>query len=89
MEEDTFWDDCINTLKQWRKKHRGYAPQIYKVQKTFEEMRIQYQKNMQQHFQKKSVSALDNANKIRDEAEQIFKKISKLEFLATLSKKSA
>ena len=89
MEEDTFWNDIIDTLKQWRRKHRSYAPQIYKVQKTFEEMRIQYQKNMQQHFQKKSVSALDNANKIRDEAEQIFKKISKLEFLATLSKKSA
>ncbi len=86
MEEDTFWDERINTLKQWRKKHRGYAPQIYKVQKTFEEMRIQYQKNMQQHLQKQSVSSLEKANKLKEEAEQIFKKISKLEFLATLSK---
>ena len=86
MEEDTFWDDRINTLKQWRKKHRGYAPQIYKVQKTFEEMRIQYQKNMQQHFQKRSVSSLARAEQIKQEAEQMFKKISKLEFLATLSK---
>jgi hypothetical protein len=86
VEEDTFWDDRINTLKQWRKKHRGYAPQIYKVQKTFEEMRIQYQKNMQQHFQKRSVSSLARAEQIKQEAEQMFKKISKLEFLATLSK---
>jgi len=86
VEEDTFWQDCIDTLKQWRKEHRGYAPQIYKVQKTFEEMRIQYQKNMQQHFQKRSVGSLEKANKIKAEAEQIFKKISKLEFLATLSK---
>jgi hypothetical protein len=49
-------------------------------------MRIQYQKNMQQHFQKRSVGSLEKANKIKEEAEQIFKKISKLEFLATLSK---
>lgn len=86
MDEDTFWDNHINTLKQWRRKHRGYAPQIYKIQKTFEEMRIQYQKNMQNHYQKKSVSSLEQAEKIKQEAEQIFKKISRLEFLATLSK---
>lgn len=89
MDEDTFWNDHINTLKQWRRKHRAYAPQIYKFQKTFESMHIQYQKNMQQYFQKKSVSSFERAEKIKQDAEQLFKKISKLEFLATLSKKSA
>lgn len=86
MEEDTFWNERINTLKNWRRKHPGYAPQIYKVQKTFEDMHIQYQKNMQQHFQKRSISSLARAEQIKQEAEQMFKKISKLEFLATLSK---
>jgi hypothetical protein len=86
MDEDTFWNDRIDTLKSWRKKHPGYAPQIYKVQKTFEDMRIQYQKNMQQHFQKKSVGCFNRAEKIKHEADLIYKKISKLEFLATLSK---
>jgi hypothetical protein len=86
VEQDTFWNDIIDTLKQWRRKHRSYAPQIYKVQKTFETMHIQYQKNMQQHFQKRSVGSLARAEQIKQEAEQMFKKISKLEFLATLSK---
>lgn len=86
MDEDTFWNDCIDTLKLWRKKHPNYAPQIYKVQKTFEDMRIQHQKNMQQYFQKKSLGCFDRAEKIKQEADLIYKKISKLEFLATLSK---
>jgi hypothetical protein len=86
MDEDTFWNDSIDALRLWRKKHPNYAPQIYKVQKTFEDMRIQHQKNMQQYFQKKSVGYFEQAEKIKHDAELIYKKISKLELLATLSK---
>lgn len=88
MEEDTdkFWEDCVSTLRKWRKEHPAYAPKLYKITKTIESMQIQYKKNLNDYTYKKTPSSLDRANTIKKEAEDLFKKLSKLELLASLSK---
>ena len=88
MEEDPnkFWEDCFSTLRKWRKEHPAHAPKLYKITKTIESMQIQYKKNINDYTYKKNPSALERAISIKQEAEDLVKKLSKLELLASLSK---
>lgn len=88
MEEDTdkFWEDCVSTLRKWRKEHPGSAPKLYKITKTIESMQNQYNKHIQDYYYKKNNFALERAESLKKEAETLLKRLSKLELLASLSK---
>jgi superoxide dismutase len=84
--EDNFWQESIDTLRKWRRDHPAHAPKLYRLGKTIEAMRIQYRKHYQEYFQKQNPYALEKANAVKQDAEALLKKLSKLELLASLSK---
>lgn len=86
MITDNFWDNCVKDFKLWRKLYPGYAPQIRKVEKQFESMRLEHIKNLQEYHYRNRKSCLVKAEDIKAEAEQAYKKLSKLELIASLSK---
>jgi oligoribonuclease NrnB/cAMP/cGMP phosphodiesterase (DHH superfamily) len=83
---ENFWDERIQTLKQWRKLHPAYAPKIYMVMKKFQAMQIAHIKLLQEYHYQNKKSALIKAEQLVEEAEQLYKKLSKLEMIATLTK---
>ena len=86
MSEEKFWDDMLQTLKQWRKHHPDHAPKIYMIEKKISNMQMMHIKNLQEYHYRNSKSSFERAKKIKQEAEDLFKKLSKFELLATLSK---
>jgi hypothetical protein len=86
MPEEQFWDDMLQTLKRWRKQHPEYAPKIHMIERKMHNMQMMHIKNLQEYHYRNRKSCLDRAEKIKKEAEELFKKLSKFELLATLSK---
>lgn len=80
------WNYITNTLKEWRKFHRDYAPQIVIWQKHFEKLRLDCEKHLCEHRNTRRPSHLEKAEKLLNQAEQELKILSRLEFLASLSK---
>jgi hypothetical protein len=86
MFEEKFWDDTLQTIRKWRKLHPPHAPKLHMIERKIQAMRIEYMKNIQDYYYRKHKSKLEQAEKIKQEAEELLKKLSKFEFLATLSK---
>jgi oligoribonuclease NrnB/cAMP/cGMP phosphodiesterase (DHH superfamily) len=84
--EEQFWDNRIQTMKQWRKQHPNYAPKIHMIMKKFQTMQIEHIKLLQEYHYRNSKTSLDKAEKLKQEAELLYKKLSKFELLATLTK---
>jgi hypothetical protein len=84
--DNNFWDERIQTMKKWRKQHPDWAPKVHMLMKKFEKMQINYIKLMQEYHYRKLSSSLEKANELKNTADLIYNKMSKLEFLATLSK---
>lgn len=82
----TRWDYITCSLRAWRKLHKDYAPQIVIWQKRFDKLRIDCEKQLCEHRNTRKTSHLKKAEKIINQAEQEFKILSRLEFLASLSK---
>ena len=83
---ENFWDSRLQTLKQWRKQHPEYAPKIHMIMRKFQTMQIEHIKLLQEYHYRNKKSALVKAEKLVEEAEQLYKKLSKLEMIATLTK---
>ncbi len=81
-----FWEDTNKKLKQWRRDHPGYAPQIYKVQKSIEKMHVEYVKTLRESHTKHKEHLREKADKILKEASELIKKLERYELIATLSK---
>jgi hypothetical protein len=86
MSEEQFWDNILQTIKQWRKQHPEHAPKLYLVQKKIESMQVLYMRNLQEYHYRNSKASLHRSKKIKQEADELFKKLSKFELLATLTK---
>lgn len=86
MDTKDFWSDTNAKLKQWRRDHPGYAPQIYKVQKSIEKMHIEYINLLRQSHTKHKEHLKDKAEEILKQASELIKKLEKYELIATLSK---
>lgn len=69
----------------WRKTHPGFAPQLYKIQKTLEKKQIEYLSLMREYDMHKKQSILQKSEKILLECTDIMNKLKKYELLATLS----
>lgn len=80
------WNEFKALLKQWRQFHRGYAPQIIKIQKRFEKLELDHKKHLIEYQRSGRPSSLAKAEAIMNSASKEIKTLSKLEFLATLSK---
>ena len=80
------WDHIVTSLKEWRKLHRDYAPQIVIWQKHFDKLRLDCEKHLCEYRNTRRPSHLEKAEKLINQAEQEFKVLSRLEFLASLSK---
>lgn len=86
-EEDyEFWSKSINTVRQWQQNHPQYSPKLYKIKKKLQEMQIEFIKYNKEYHLNNRKSSLDKAEKLKKEAEELLKKLSRLELLATLSK---
>jgi oligoribonuclease NrnB/cAMP/cGMP phosphodiesterase (DHH superfamily) len=83
---ENFWDERIQTLKQWRKLHPEYAPKIHMLMRKFQTMQIEHIKLLQEYHYRNKKSCLIRAEKIKQEADELFNKLSKFELLATLTK---
>lgn len=81
-----FWDDKLQTMKQWRKQHPGWAPKVHMLMNKFQTMQLEYIKLMQDYHYRRSKSSLEKAEELKQIAEEIYTRMSKLEFLASLSK---
>jgi hypothetical protein len=86
MTEEQFWEKTIQTFKKWRKQHPEHALKLHMISKKIEIMRLDYIKNIQEFQYRKSKTSLEKAEKIKQEAEKLFKTLSRFELLATLSK---
>ena len=86
MPEEQFWDDILQTLKQWRRQHPEHAPKLHMLGKKIHAMQIEYIKHRQEYFYRNSKTSLEKSEQIKKEAEELFTKLSKFELLATLSK---
>lgn len=84
---DTPWDEYERTIKQWRKNHPGYAPQIVIFQKRFERLKKEYFSLLVKQSQTKNPRYKKEAEDILNKAVSEFKTFSKHEFIATLSGK--
>lgn len=82
----TRWNHMTHSLKEWRKLHKDYAPQIVIWQKRFDKLRIDCEKQLCEYRNTRRPSHLEKAEKIMNQAEQEFKVLSRLEFIASLSK---
>lgn len=80
------WNVLLSTLAQWRKLHPDHAPQILRFQRNVEKLRLESQKHLCEHRRSHRPSHLHRAEKLINQAEQELKLLSRLEFLATLSK---
>jgi hypothetical protein len=80
------WNHITATLKGWRKYHRDYAPQIVIWQKRFDKLRIDSEKNLCEYRRTRRPSHNEQAEKLLTQAERELKVLSRLEFLASLSK---
>jgi ribosomal protein L35 len=80
------WDEFKALLKEWRRSHREYAPQIVKIQKRFEKLEIEHKKHLIEYHRTKKPRHLSKADAIIESASKEIKTLSKLEFLASLSK---
>ena len=69
----------------WRKAHPGFAPQIYKIQKTLEKKQIEHTKLMREYSINKKEHILKKSEKILEECTDVMNKLKKYELLATLS----
>jgi len=83
---EQFWDERIKTMQLWRKQHPAYAPKIYMVMKKFQAMQIEHIKLLQEYHYRNKKSCLEKSEKLKQEADELFKKLSKFELLATLTK---
>lgn len=81
-----FWDDCIHDFRRWRVVHPSMGPKLYMLTRKFEKMRTEYHRLNQHHFQTNNPRYLQEVKTLVDEAEEIYKRLKKLEFLATLAK---
>lgn len=86
MLKEQFWDDILQTLKQWRRQHPEHAPKLHMIERKIQTMQMSYIKNLQEYHYRKRKSCLEKAEKTKQEAEKLFKTLSKFELLATLSK---
>jgi hypothetical protein len=84
--EEQFWENRIQTMKQWRKQHPDHAPKIHMIMKKFQAMQIEHIKLLQEYHYRNKKSCLEKAEKLKHEAELLYKKLSKLELITTLSK---
>lgn len=83
---ENIWNEYKLLLKQWRRIHRDYAPQIVKIQKNFDSMELECSKLLIEYRRSKKQIYIDKADALLESAAKQIKTISKLEFLATLSK---
>jgi hypothetical protein len=86
MYNENFWDSKILTIRQWRKLHPEHAPKLHMIMRKMQAMQISHIKLIQEYEYRKVKSALEKAEKIKTEAENLFKTLSKFELLASLSK---
>lgn len=84
---DSPWDEYEKTLKQWRKDHPGYAPQIVIFQKRIERLKKEYFLLLVKHSQTKNLRYKKEAEDILSKVGSEFKTFSKHEVIATLSGK--
>lgn len=80
------WDTITSALAQWRRFHRDYAPQIVIWQKHFAKLRLECEKHLCEYRNTRRPSHIEKAEKLLAQAEHEFKLLSRLEFLASLSK---
>ena len=81
-----FWDNIFSTIRKWRKSHPEYSPKLGMISNKLRTMQLNYIKNLQEYHYRNRKSNLEKAQEIKKEAEELFKKLSKFEMLATLSK---
>ena len=88
MQKDyhTRWNTITDSLAQWRKLHKPYAPQIVIWQKHFARLRLECEKHLCDYRNTRKPLHAEKAEKLINQAEQEFKVLSRLEFLASLSK---
>lgn len=86
MCEEQFWDSMLQTIKQWRRQYPEHAPKLYMIGKKIQSMQMQHIKCLQEYHYRNRRSCLEQAEKIKQEAEELFRKLSKFELLASLSK---
>ena len=86
MPEEKFWDTIIQTIRHWRRQHPEHAPKLHIIERKIQTMQIEHIKHLQEFHYRNRKSSLERAEKIKKEAEELFKKLSKFELLATLSK---
>ena len=79
------WDKITSSLAQWRRFHRGYAPQIVIWQKHFSKLRLECEKHLCEYRNTRRPSHAEKAEKLLLQAEQEFKILSRLEFLASIA----
>jgi hypothetical protein len=84
--EENFWANRIQSLKQWRKQHPEHAPKLHMIMKKFQAMQIEHIKLLQDYHYRNKKSSFTKAQQLVDEADNIYKKLSKLELIASLSK---
>jgi hypothetical protein len=86
MPEEQFWDDILQTIKQWRRQHPEHAPKLHMIERKIRTMQIEHIKHLQEFHYRNRKSSLEKSEKIKKEAEKLFKTLSRFELLATLSK---
>lgn len=81
------WNKINSTLSEWRRFHKSYAPQIVIWQKYFDRLHLECQKHLCEYRNTRKPSHLQKAENLINQAEQEFKILSRLEFLASLNHK--
>jgi hypothetical protein len=83
----TRWDKINSTLSEWRRFHRLYAPQIVIWQRHFAQLNLACEKHLCDYRNTRRLVHRQKAEQLIDQAEQEFKLLSRLEFLASLNHK--
>jgi hypothetical protein len=81
------WNKINFALQEWRRFHRLYAPQIVIWQKHFAQLNLECEKHLCEYRNSRKPLHLQKAEKLINQAEQEFKILSRLEFLASLNHK--
>lgn len=86
FDSEQFWNQRIEQLRKWRRQHPEMAPKLYMLMRQFQKMKFESCKHLQQYNSTKRPQHLKQAMIIVDQADVIYKRLSKLELIASLAK---
>ena len=82
----TEWRQMLTEIRVWRKQHPKHAPQLHRMERNIEDMYFRYLLLIKKNPFNSNPRDLEKAEEIKQEAAVLFKKLSKMEIIASLSK---